>query len=55
MPEVLSKLFSINNGDIYKEAIADILSQLEEIHDFFANKNEHEIRGASIFLVICPK
>ena len=55
VPETLKKLLSVNNGEICEEAVVEIKRQLEEIYDFFANRNVHEVRGASIFLVICPR
>ena len=35
--------------------MASILEQLEKMLGFFQNRNEHEIRGASIFMVMCLK
>lgn len=52
--KVLTKIFSDKSGQVCEEAVSEITRQLREMHDFFANRNEHEIRGASIFMVICP-
>jgi len=47
-------VLSTRCNKLWEEGLHEILRQLHDLLYYFENDNEHVIRGASIFIVVCP-